>query len=95
MLFACQLWAGISPFSHVRVASYDQTGKPNEDIIDLSICIERKAIDDNPSDPNAREKYENIIKVWADAIYEMNHHQYLFLRGQLVFGFMVLIEEML
>ena len=73
LLFACQLWAGISPFSHVRVASYDQTGKPNEEIIDLSICIERKAIDDNPSDPNAREKYENIIKVWADAIYEMSN----------------------
>lgn len=73
LFLACQLWAGTSPFSHVRVASYDQTGKPNEEIIDLSVCIERKAIADDPSDPNAREKYENIIKVWADAIYEMSN----------------------
>ena len=62
LFLACQLWAGTSPFSHVRVASYDQTGKPNEEIIDLSVCIERKAIADDPSDPNAREKYENIIR---------------------------------
>lgn len=62
------LWAGISPFSHVRVASYGNDGEPNEEIIDLTVCIERE-----PSKENSQEKYERIFRYWADAIYEMSN----------------------
>ena len=67
------LYAGNSPFSSVRAVYSDGTSIPTEEIIDLTICLEREPVVGNPSDKNSREKYEKIIKIWADGIYELTN----------------------
>ena len=47
--------------------------KKTEEIIDLTICLEREPVVGNPSNKDSREKYEDIIKVWADGIYELSN----------------------
>lgn len=42
--------AGISPFSQVRSVGKDDKGNPIEEIIDLTICLERIPSDGNLSD---------------------------------------------
>ena len=51
----------------VRVASFDADGIPEEEIIDLSICLERTptSVQEN--------NYEEIIGFFADALYEMSN----------------------
>lgn len=65
--------AGKNPFSTVRTLSFDESGNPLEEAIDLVVCLERNPVVGNPSDINSRERYENIIKYWADGIYEMSN----------------------
>lgn len=65
--------AGISPFSQVRSVGKDDKGNPIEEIIDLTICLERIPSDGNLSDVNSKATYENIIMKWADGIYEMTN----------------------
>lgn len=56
------IFAGISPFSTVRAVYQDNNPIPKEEIIDLTICLEREPIIGNPSDKDSREKYEEIVK---------------------------------
>lgn len=65
--------AGKNPFSTVRTLSFDESGNPLEEAIDLVVCLERNPVVGNPSDINSRERYENIIKYWADGIYELSN----------------------
>ena len=51
----------------VRVASFDADGIPEEEIIDLSICLER-----TPTSVQ-ETNYEEIIGFFADALYEMSN----------------------
>ena len=67
------IFAGISPFSTVRAVYQDNNPIPKEEIIDLTICLEREPIIGNPSDKDSREKYEEIVKRWADGIYELSN----------------------
>lgn len=51
----------------VRVASLGADGVPEEEIIDLSICLER-------TPTSAQEaNYEDVIRYYADALYEMSN----------------------
>lgn len=51
----------------VRVASLGADGEPEEEIIDISICLER-------TPTSAQEaNYEDVIGYYADAIYEMSN----------------------
>lgn len=34
--------------------------------ITFMVCLEREPVVGNPSDKDSREKYERIIKIWAD-----------------------------
>ena len=70
---ALSVFAGKSPFSIARTVSLDSNGQPSEEAIDLTICIDREPVAGNPNDPNSRERYENIIKYWADGLYEMSN----------------------
>ena len=56
-----------SAFTHVRVASYDSNGDPEEEIIDLSICLERT--------PTMAQEllYEDVIGYFADGLYEVSN----------------------
>ena len=56
-----------SAFTHVRVASYDLNGDPEEEIIDLSICLERT--------PTVAQEllYEDVIGYFADGLYEVSN----------------------
>ncbi|WP_458449303.1 hypothetical protein [Fibrobacter sp.] len=60
-------FAANSPFNRVRVASYGQDGVPDEEIIDLSICLER-----NPS-VSEKNDYESVIGYFADGLYEVSN----------------------
>lgn len=46
---------------------------PTEEIIDLTICLEREPVVGKPLNKDSREKYEEIIKRWADGIYELSN----------------------
>lgn len=61
-----------SAFTHVRVASYDLNGDPEEEIIDLSICLERT--------PTVAQEllYEDVIGYFADGLYEVSNGGELF-----------------
>ena len=39
----------------------------------MTVCLEREPVVGNPSDKDSREKYERIIKIWADEIYELSN----------------------
>lgn len=67
------VYSGTSPFSSVRAVYSEDNNVPIEEIIDLTVCLEREPVVGNPSDINSRERYENIIKYWADGIYEMTN----------------------
>lgn len=67
------IFAGISPYSTVRAVYQNSNPIPTEEIIDLTICLEREPVVGNPSDKDSREKYEEIIKRWADGIYELSN----------------------
>ena len=67
------IYAGISPFSTVRAKYQGNNSIPTEEIIDLTICLEREPVVGNPSDKDSREKYEEIVKIWADGIYELSN----------------------
>ncbi len=67
------IYAGISPFSTVRAVYRQNNPVPVEEIIDLTICLEREPVVGNPSDKDSREKYEEIVKIWADGIYELSN----------------------
>ena len=56
-----------SAFTHVRVASYDSNGDPEEEIIDLSICLERTPATSMETD------YEDVIGYLADGLYEVSN----------------------
>ena len=68
ILFAvCLAFAGGTPFTYIRVASSDVNGDPEEEIIDLSICLERT--------PTAAQQalYEDVIGYFADGLYELSN----------------------
>lgn len=67
------IFAGISPYSTVRGVYQNSNPIPTEEIIDLTICLEREPVIGNPSDKDSREEYEEIVKLWADGIYELNN----------------------
>ena len=67
------VWAANTLHTQPRVVSWDSKGNPSEEVIDLSICLETDAVVGDPSHKDAREKYEAIIKYWADNIYEMSN----------------------
>lgn len=73
VLSAVHLFAGKSPFSTVRTVAWDAAGQPAEEAIDLTICLEREVSEKNNGDPHSRDRYESIIKYWADGIYEMSN----------------------
>ena len=67
-LFAYSIvFSANSAFTHVRVASYDSNGDPEEEIIDLSICLERT--------PTVAQEllYEDVIGYFADGLYEVSN----------------------
>lgn len=47
--------------------NYGQDGVPDEEIIDLSICLER-----NPS-VSEKNDYESVIGYFADGLYEVSN----------------------
>ncbi len=57
----------------VRTVVWDGRGNPSEEVIDLTICLEREPIAEYTDDVNSRKQYENIVKYWADGIYEMSN----------------------
>ncbi|MCQ2287356.1 MAG: hypothetical protein MJZ76_10880 [Bacteroidales bacterium] len=63
------IYAGISPFSSVRAVYQEGDPIPTEEIIDLTICLEREPVVGKPLNKDSREKYEENIKRWADGIY--------------------------
>lgn len=67
------IFAGISPYSTVRGVYQNSNPIPTEEIIDLTICLEREPVIGNPSDKDSREEYEEIVKLWADGIYELSN----------------------
>lgn len=67
------VYSGTSPFSSVRAVYSEDNNVPIEEIIDLTVCLEREPVVGNPSDKDSREKYERIIKIWADGIYELSN----------------------
>lgn len=67
LLATAATFAANSPFNRVRVASYGQDGVPDEEIIDLSICLER-----NPS-VSEKNDYESVIGYFADGLYEVSN----------------------
>ncbi|WP_083535580.1 VWA domain-containing protein [Fibrobacter sp. UWCM] len=60
-------FAANSPFNRVRVASYNQDGEPKEEIIDLSICLERNLAS------SEKQGYEEVIGYYADGLYEVSN----------------------
>lgn len=73
LLICIAAFAGKTPFSMVRTVAWDSRGNPSEEVIDLTICLEREPIAEYTDDVNSRKQYENIVKYWADGIYEMSN----------------------
>lgn len=73
LLISIAVFAGKTPFSMVRTVAWDSHGNPSEEVIDLTICLEREPIAEYTDDVNSRKQYENIVKYWADGIYEMSN----------------------
>ena len=73
LLICIAAFAGKTPFSMVRTVVWDGRGNPSEEVIDLTICLEREPIAEYTDDVNSRKQYENIVKYWADGIYEMSN----------------------
>ena len=68
ILFAFSVaFSANSAFTHVRVANYDANGDPEEEIIDLSICLERTPTSAQEAD------YEDVIGYLADGLYEVSN----------------------
>ena len=67
LLLVTTVFAANSPFNRVRVASYDSNGVPEEEIIDLSICVERTP------DNVYKNLYESVLGYFADGVYEMSN----------------------
>ena len=72
-LSAACLFAGKSPFSMVRAVSWDASGQPLEEAIDLTVCLERVPDESGSASPDSRDNYESIVRYWADGIYEMSN----------------------
>ena len=70
---AAFLFAGKSPFSMVRTVAWDANGQPSEEAVDLTVCLEQNPVQGSSDPAKSRERYENIIKYWADGLYEMSN----------------------
>lgn len=66
-LFIILLSVSIAMAGGVRVGSLGADGEPEEEIIDISICLER-----TPTSVQ-EANYEDVIGYYADAIYEMSN----------------------
>lgn len=67
LLFVSLAFSANSPFNRVRTISYDSDGTPNQEVLDLSICLERV-----PSE-SEKLKYESVIGYYADGLYEVTN----------------------
>lgn len=73
LLLASIAWSANTLHSQPRVVERYSNGEISGEAIDLSICLETEAVANNPTHADSREKYEEIIKFWADIIYEMSN----------------------